>query len=493
MSMKMLVMGIDGGDLDIIKQFNMPFTLDLISKNKSFVLEEDLFDRGWVKILTGKKGVDTGAFYMYPKLDGSFSFTTSFNTKSLESDRKTQLLWDMLEEMGRTYCIMNVPTTTPVPTKLKKGVVIGSAGGGLNAIDGIPENLVSRDDIREMLLADKYIVDIRIPNNEITETSDLFEQLIQMEKKRTSCFIKICKKENVEFGFLVDRGTTIVQYLARNIIEKIKIDGRDAISQSDDAWALEFLDKYYQALDENIQNIFEELEPDSFMITADHNTVPHQVKASVEPFLMKSGFLYKSAQTQSFDYIKRFIKNMGLLPLAKIILRSKPNSDLIPKPRFDEDRTVAFGSNYVSGIYINDYRFSNVINTNDLYDELLKEIITLFNNLTENERSGMLAVPYRVSKSGKFEDFLPDIIFTNSEGVHFDDFGPSFSYPNKNYSAKLPRKMSKVKHAAHSGDKGRNPILILSNNFESIVPSDKVYDLTLVYELIYEFFKNDSY
>jgi len=383
---------------------------------------------------------------------------------------------------------MNVPTTTPVPNYLKKGIVIGSAGGGLNVVNGIPESLVSRDDIRKMLVEDGYVIDIRIPNNEISETASLFEQLIQMEKKRTSCFIKICQKDDVDFGFLVDRGTTIVQYLARNVIEKIKVDGRDKVSESKDGWALELLERYYRSLDENIKDLFEELKPDSFIITADHNTVPHLKKACVEPFLIKNGFLHKTARTKRIGVIKGIIDKIGLLPLARKLIYRKSNLGKPLVDRYDKNSTIAFGSNYVSGIYINDYRFTNVINTKELYEETLNNLIRLFNDLSESERLGMVASPYRSRKFGEFKEFLPDIIFLNSEGIHFDDSGPSFSYINENYFSNLPMKLSEVRHAAHSGDKGKNPIMIFSPNLNEVECQDSS-DLRVVYELIQGFFE----
>jgi hypothetical protein len=100
----------------------------------------------------------------------------------------------------------------------------------------------------------------------------------------------------------------------------------------------------------------------------------------------------------------------------------------------------------------------------------------------------MIASPYRAAKFGEFKDCLPDIIFLNSEGIHFDDSGPSFSYINENYFKNLPRKLSKVRHAVHSGDKGKNPIMIFSTNLNKVECQDSS-DLRVVYELIQGFFK----
>ena len=86
--MKLLIFGLDGGDLEIMNIFkdHMPFFQSFLSNNKCIKLEEDLINRGWVEILTGKYGKDTRGFYMAPKLDGTHSCATSFNMKVVEGD-----------------------------------------------------------------------------------------------------------------------------------------------------------------------------------------------------------------------------------------------------------------------------------------------------------------------------------------------------------------------------------------------------------------------
>lgn len=171
--MKVLIYGIDSGDLEIMKTFEMPFVHKFIEENINIELTEDLFNRGWVEILTGKEGKNTRGFYMSPVLDGSHRFSTKFAMKELENYSNVVPLWKLAERNKVKYCIMNVPTTTPVP-KITNGIVIGSLGGGLNKIDGIPEALVSDKKTRRFLEEKNYIVDIRIPNDGIAETGDYF-------------------------------------------------------------------------------------------------------------------------------------------------------------------------------------------------------------------------------------------------------------------------------------------------------------------------------
>ena len=259
--MKLLIYGIDGGDLEIMKIFKdqMPFLMDFIEKNDSIHLEEDLFNRGWVEILTGKNGSETRGFYMAPKLDGTHKFTTSFKLSELDNREDVKYIWELAEANDMPYCVMNVPTTTPVPKKGKGKVIVGSAGGGLNRIEGIPQELVSRDELISFLEKRKYIVDIRIPNEEINSTDGLFEQLSKKETTRTDVFIDLCNQESAKFGFLVNRGNTIVEYLSRFEIESYKEE------KVRDKWIWKLLESHFKELDNQIRKLYENLKPEVYI------------------------------------------------------------------------------------------------------------------------------------------------------------------------------------------------------------------------------------
>lgn len=482
--MELLVFGIDGGDLEIMKAFDMPFFHGLLEKNTSIDLDEDLFNRGWVEILTGKEGKDTRGFYMAPKLDGSHMFSSSFKMKDLEENPDVKPLWNVLEDLDIPYCIMNVPTTTPVP-KVKNGIVIGSAGGGLNKVYGIPKILVSDDKTRKYLEVNNYIVDIRIPNSDMESTEVLFEKLIEMEYVRTKCFIDICKNNNSEFGFLVDRATTIVQYLARNEIEKYAT-GSGTIEK----WMYEALEKHYAELDENIKNLVTKLNPKNIIITADHNTVPHVYRASVAPFLRENNWLIKDKKFSLLKHVKSLVRKFGLSTYASRVKNSLSTLSAINLTGYDMKNSIAFGSNYIAGIYINDEaRFSGPI-TNEMINKTVDEICAKFNLLSEEHRVSMIAVPYRSKKiNSLYNKYLPDIIFERSEGVHFDDDGEKLIWKNDNYELNVPKQLINVKHAAFSGDKGKKPLLIISENLKEFEDTDK-NNLTLVYKIVDRYFLN---
>lgn len=490
--MELLVFGIDGGDLEIMKTFDMPFFKSLLDKNSSILLEEDLFNRGWAEILTGKEGKETHGFYMAPKLDGTHKFATSFKMKDLEEVDSVKPIWTMLEEKGVSYCIMNVPTTTPVP-KTKNGVVIGSAGGGLNKIEGIPEMLVSDETTRRYLEDQGYIVDIRIPNHEISSTEVLFEQLVEMEKMRTKCFVDICKNNNSSFGFLVDRGTTIVQYLARNEIEAYqdnKKNGKDPYKR----WAASYLEKHYKTVDDNIKLMVEELKPKNIIITADHNHVPHKYQASVTPFLRENNWLVKEKKFTLVSTIKKVLKKLGLLSYANKMKKNVTTLSKMNLSGYDMHKSVALGSHFLPGIYINDSeRFGGPVKGEEDIRKWVDLICTKFNDIDNSIKRGMVAKPYRSLHSGySFSHCLPDIILENFEGMHFESDGKSLTWKNEDYFREIPKSLQYVNRSEFTGDKGKNPVFVISNNLTNYIDSKDDNKLTLVYKITERYFQTQD-
>ena len=485
--MKMLIYGIDGGDLEIMKTFDMPFVHQFLEENENVDLTVDLYNRGWVEILTGKEGKHTRGFYKSPVLDGSHRCATKFSMKELEGDSEIVPLWKLAEQKGHKYCIMNVPTTTPVP-KTTNGIVIGSAGGGLNKIEGIPEILVSDEKTRKYLEDQGYIVDIRIPNEDIEETEELFRQLKKMEDVRTDCFVDICKEEEVEFGFLANRGTTIAEYLARSEIESyaaLKEMSEFMPAGGEKSWVHEHLEEHFLALDNNIRKLYEELKPDHFIITADHNMVPHKYRANIDCFLRENGWLVEKSSSSLLKTVKRVAHKF--VPGKSI---GKMTSKLPPTMRdslktYDWRKSVAFGSTFVSGIFINDNdRFSGPVKKSKEIDRWIDLICAEFNTQDDAKKMGIIAYAYRKQHEGaKFSRNLPDICFSGAEGVFFDAGCPELFQKNKHYGP-IPKKVENIVTNPFTGDKGMNPICLMTGSTSSLVePNDKL-DLTLVYKLV---------
>jgi predicted AlkP superfamily phosphohydrolase/phosphomutase len=482
--MKLLIYGIDGGDLAVMKKFPMPFLRRFLAKNESVELTSDLIHRGWAEILTGKGGEHTGAFYMAPALDGTHKCSTTFRMNML--DRRTDIkpMWRLFEEAHLPFLIMNVPTTTPVP-KVTNGIVIGSAGGGLNKIEGIPDDLMSDPSVRETLDRHQYIVDIRIPTRDYTQTVDLLDDLVRMEERRTQAFIDLCQQRHIEAAFLVNRGTTIIEYLARSEIESYEagqVMGEFMPRAQPLSWIHRKLEEHFAMLDAQLQLLYETLRPDHFIITADHGSVPHKYRANVNPFLEAAGYLRRKRSSGLIASLRAFKNRLGLQKASSRLMKNVPKAyDALAA--FDWGGSVAFGHTYIPGIFINDAaRFQGPVKERQI-SGLVDEILAAFNALDAAERNNMIAEPYRCRFEGAAAAKLPDIKLAGSEGVFFDDAVRGLAVRNPCYGP-VPTDLETVRHAAFTGDKGPHPVCVMTQRTAKLVAPNDPRDLTLIYRLV---------
>lgn len=484
--MKFLIIGIDGGTKRILEGFEMPFVSKLMKEGVNRELEEDLFSRGWAEIVFGKTAEHTGAFYMSPKLDGSHDFSISYKTKDSESLGCIPI-WKMVENFGYSVGVMNVPTTSPA--QKVNGFMVGSGGGGLNKVDGLPVDLVYPRELKEFLQDKKYVVDIRLTTSGIADLGELFQALINKEKIRAKAFVELSRSRSVDFGFLVDRATTIVQYLCMSEIETYlamksmpEVGGRSQDKDPESNFLMGLLKQFYKELDNNIKFIVESLEPDYFLLTADHSTVPYKYKGNLSAFLEEEGFLVRPsvAKNSSFNFLKSLMRPIIGSGFKKKIKNKIPSNFSSLVDQVDWKRTKAFGHNYVNGVYLNDKRFNGPVSDIES-DELQNTIITRFNNLSSIKERGIKLKPYRnCFKDTQFQDRLPDLILDKPDELHVVNQG-SLIYSNPNYGP-LPE-LKEVKENMFTGQKGRNPIFLMNPKLSELIEEGDSENLTLAYTL----------
>ena len=480
--MKHLIFGIDGGTRRILEAYDMPFTKSLLSEAHQFnTSDEDLFSRGWAEMVLGEHAAETRAFYMAPLMDGSTGFSIKYKTDEGEGLGYTPI-WRAAEQADLKVGIMNIPTTSPAKTV--NGFMIGSGGGGVNKVSGIPDSLVYPPSAKETLAALNYIVDIRMTSSGIDNIEELFEQLILKEKNRAEAFIKLAKDHQIDFGFLVDRATTIVQYLCMSEIETriLKSEMEEQFTPSKSVDQINgLLEQFYSSMDQNIQKLFENLKPENWILTADHSTVSYKLKGNMTPFLEENGYLAKRAKkTSPLALAKKSL--LKFLPKKTIgnLRKSLPAGMVRLAHDTDWRRTRAFGHNYINGIYINDSRFGGKVPDTKI-DSLVDEICDCFNQHETPAKHNISAKPYRRNFKGRnCADHLPDIILDKPDEFQCVGHG-EFIRPNPNYGP-IPD-LSEVKEDMFTGQKGRNPLFVCNQSLAKLVETEDKMDLTLVYKL----------
>ena len=483
--MKELIIGIDGGDQRILEAFDMPFVHSLLKNGYCQKLELDLFSRGWAEMMTGKHGKDTRAYYMHPKLDGTREFTTSFSMTHLEALKDTPSIWEVANEAGYSVGFMNVPTSAPSAKEIE-GFLVGSGGGGLDKIEGVPESLCSSHDVKQFLDENGYIVDLRFTSSGIEEFKELFDKLTEMDDRRADIYIKMCKKYGTDVGFFSTRGLTTIQYLFMSEIEAFI-----ASKEMGDELHLKFLKnnelqrlivKLFRSADDYIKRLFDELNPEHVILTADHGCVPFKYRGCVKPFLKQQGFYVEKEEGRTSmrrSLSKLYGKLFGQAS-KKSLVKKLPRNVVSKVSKVDWAKTVAFGNRYVTGIYLNDERFGGPVTKNK--EKIIREICEAFNSTPEASDFNMTAFPYRSEYAdAQFVDGLPDIKIDAPDHIFFDSDGPSLVRPNPNYGP--VQSLQDVKEDMFTGHKSRYPLFCVDKETAKLIRADDPNDLRLVYKL----------
>lgn len=473
--MKQLIIGIDGGDQSIFEQMPMPQTQALLQKNHSEQFTEDLLSRGWVEILSGKYSRDTKAFYMVPQCDGTSEIRFKYSLGDLLSNEEVKPIWQVPGETSRV-AMMNVPTTFPAQSV--NGFFVSGAGGGVNKVDGIPKELCHPQTLADELAELGYEIDIRFGTAGITEIDNLFERLTKMLTTRTDIFLKLAKREQLDFGFLTLRAPTVVQYLAMSEIQAYFLRETDPQPShaASEKWERGFK-RLYGALDECISRVINTLAPDHWILTSDHGAVPYRYQLNIDRFLQDAGF--QKYQIGAKATLRR---------LAARLVKSKPFAPVrVPQM----ETATAFGHWYLSGIFVNDEkRFGGPVKT-DQVSEITNQLCERFNATQEAKQYDMCAKPYRTQFEGsKYYDHLPDVKVHCSDEIFFASGPGAFVRPNPGYGP-LPV-ISGISGGMHSGQKGRHPLFCCDPNTAQLITSDDPRDLTLVYKLTERIFSGTS-
>lgn len=477
--MELLILGIDGGSQNVIDRMDMPFLKSLLKSGRSKVLTEDLHSRGWAEMLTGMHGTATGAYYMHPKLDGTYGFHTSFNTGSLTGIDDVTPLWKLLSDRGKNIGFMNVPTTGPAPQV--NGYVVAGGGGGLDKVDGVPPSLCYPKDLPARLAELDYIVDLRLTSSDVRSLPELIDRLDTIVQRRASSFNALARDYAVEVGFACFRASTTLGYLAMHEIEKMPVGGGDPRGLNP---TQTLVHRHFRQLDDAIAKVFETNAPRRWLVTSDHGHALYTHTVNADPLLERHGFLKSNVGGKSVKSSIRGLLRRGVPRSLKRKYRSKlpdrvQRSLALP---FDPARSEAFGAFYVPGIFVNDdERFGGPVPTDERM-AVAQKIVTAVNGDEEAKRYQIRAeIPPPDQREARFGHKLPDVMLRKPDALFFTGRGP-FVAPNPN-NGPLPRDLGEAVDM-HSGQKGRHPLFTVDAASAETFGLPEADDLTAVYHMV---------
>ncbi|AHM03742.1 hypothetical protein roselon_01354 [Roseibacterium elongatum DSM 19469] len=487
--MKLLVVGIDGGTADVFDAFDMPFWASLRKSDVTFDVTEDLNQRGWARMLSGKGAEETGGLYMRPAMDASRKFSISYGYKDLAKTPGFTPIWKLAEAAGARVGMMNVPTTSPAQPV--NGFYISGGGGGIMQ-GGLPENAAYPPELAQQLNDLGYVFDTRLGAQSFKTHQQLFERLDSMLDARARCFSEIALQQQIDFGFLTFRAPTVLMYLAMSEIAhimRLPLDHPDRRAWSSPWLAL--VNRHMKAMDDALARLFDRLQPEHHIVASDHSMVPWTHNVDFNGFLTQSGFARAAGSAKTLlrngaraALRPKFRKQLGQVPVSRLAQTMRTaNAGLAGAPR-------AFSGTYVYGIYVNDGdRFGGPVPGADVTGET-DAIIDAFNWEAMRNGIDMRAAPYRRTfGDAPQEAILPDITILQSGHAFPSATVGGWYARNPNFG---PVRSVQGVGGMHSGQKGRHPMLMADPALAALHDGAEAPDLRLVHRLTKRLFAGDD-
>ena len=488
--MKLLVIGLDGGDRDIINCMDMPCLQKLLQERVSIPIKEDLWSRGWSEIASGLHGRETGAFYEKPKLDGSTGFTQSYKIDDYYKVPNCTPLWDRLAEMGQKVGFLNLPTTLPAPKV--PGFFISGAGSGYSPASRVPEVACYPKEIYDLLLEENFIWEQRFRVSGIKNLDYFIDRCTQAVIKRAKVFVHLSKEYSIDCGFLVHKEFTLIAILFMYEIQSIL----DQQGQTKNA-VQRRIAEFYRILDDFVYVALNQLQPEHVMIVSDHAAKPYHHSLNLNAFLKDADILklhasntkskQKSTLRGQLSQVKQAIKSR----LSQTTSTQRDNRNPFteswqPLGKIDTEQSLAFSNRYIPGIYLNDDRFHSSVKELNKKD-LVNSIIDAFNASSQAKEFNLSAEPYReVYKNSNAEAYFPDIWINLPDTMYPEAKG---NFVQKNPYWKRFNSLEFVEKDIMTGLKGRNALCSVEEAFVNDDSLKQENDLTEAYHLICNHFQ----
>jgi len=378
-NLKIVIIGLDGGTLDLMKPWMDKGMLPTFAK----IREKGIYGKlrsttpyysapAWVSIVTG---VNPGKHGIY-----DFFRTDTFSKKIINSQyRKTPAIWNILTDNKKKSIVVNVPGSYP-PEKIDGVMITGLLTPSPDSNYTYPKSI--KDELVEGKLGKYEIEQVAVDDLPKTLTAryspeKLVRQINNMTDSHAQVTMNLMEKHEWDFTMVVFRGTDDAQHLLW--------DNKELILSC------------YQKADYYIKKMMD-LYPDAvFIVVSDHGFGKPQKYFYVNNLLYNHGYLRANSNPsynlnnlllKVFNKLSRLI--FHLIPLRslarssigkKVILSSGAASNI------DLSQTKAMYHSVCSrGIRINlkDKYKKGIVNKED-YESLRNELINLLKNLHDPE------------------------------------------------------------------------------------------------------------
>lgn len=420
----LLVVGWDGATWKILKPLlkkgKLPYLQKLIKEGISGITESTLppiTAPAWVSFQTGVSPAEHGVFNFVDYRQGSWG-----EKLKTPADIPFKPFWDILEEKGKSFCIINMPFTSP-PPKRKHGIIISSFLTPPGA------RFVSDKEIQKELEDMGYKIDIKFERYKVFPEREelkkfkgkIYKQILDIAEKRLKAAKLLAQKDRWDYFFVLFQTADFVQHLF---------------------WDSKKTQEYYMILDDylkQLHSLFNKLYKGrvDLILLSDHGfhqaaTTQFSINTWLQEVMGKEKVPESSWKRVRSWYQK--LKQWGitkerflfLQKLAKVGLKQERRALI----KFREKSPV-WATHF--GIFLDKEKLG------EGYEKIREKLIRQLSELKYRGRPVFQLVEKieEVYGSPKLEGY-PDILFLPGEEFHIDatSFNPKLFIQRKNYPLK---------------------------------------------------------
>lgn len=442
--MDTLVIGLDGGDWDVIDPMieagQLPNLAQLKQNGVSGPLESitpPVSPPAWNSINTGTNPGKHGIF--------DFSaFDEEYNRRSINSsDRSATPFWEVMNDQGISTGLFKIPFVYP-PEDVDGFIVSGFPTPDTVDDFARPQSLVDHVGPNEELFEDWSL-------QQAGDYEAFKQNLIEVAERQTDIFLELLQDHKTDFSMTVYDGSDRVQHFFWKYFDEShpRYDPDSPLAGA--------IEEYYVTVDRGIGRLIDEAGDDcDIVVLSDHGFGPLSYDIYIDEWLEKKGFLSRrseeSATKTANDVLATTLKTAwgmaneaGFGSVVKSIVPSSWfdfGSNLQDETHHNivwEETQAFFTTLSGQALYINlEDRFSNGSVSCERYDEVVEEIRTSLLSMQHPE-TGESLIKEVLRSDEEFEgwrlDEAPDLIVrTVSDCTLKGGYSDSLVQPSAQYA-----------------------------------------------------------
>lgn len=429
-SNRVIVIGIDGGTLDVIKHWadkgllpNFASILEAGVHGPLRTIFPPVTPPAWVSFATGKT----------PEFHGVFDFfdhSNPKNRKEIISSRhiRSDTLWQILGRHGKRVGVVNVPVTYP-PTPVNGVMITGMLTPSTQSEFTHPPSLYRQ--LREEL--GDYIISVTWMQYKESEAETFVNALANCARIRAKYAKHLLRNDEYDFFMVVFSGVDCIQHALWSTISADDTDLKDPAKKRLKQRIVEYYQEF-DALVGDLVSMFDENTHIYFM--SDHGFGPLKAKFHLNKWLEKIGLVSIDKRKEYYLQAKwRLLRTLTRLDrsgLRKIIFKNKAKRKQVYRDMTSGcirwDKTLAYSAfRTEQGIYINlkGREPAGVVSPGEEYEQIRDRIIAELKALRFPEYSAK-PLTTRIARreevfDGPYAHFAPDILFAFDEGAVIGD------------------------------------------------------------------------